>query len=219
LKGGKILHNNETVLNSNGFYSLLSDEKLVSLAAAHDTKALDEVISRYKNLVRARARGFFLAGADNDDIIQEGMIGLFKAIRDFKQSKQSSFSSFAQLCITRQIMSAIKCAARNKHLPLNTYISLNRPINDDDSERSLIEIVSEESASDPEALLLLKEQMETLNKRIRNELSPFEQSVFLLYLDGHSYNEISLELKTHSKSVDNALQRIKRKLSKKSGIT
>lgn len=205
------MRDNENVSTSNG----CCDEELVALAAAGDAKALDEVVSRYKNLVRAKARKFFLAGADNDDIIQEGMIGLFKAIRDFRQSRQGTFSSFAELCVTRQIMSAIKSAARNKHLPLNQYISLNQPINDEEPERSLIQMVSEESASDPEALLLLKEQMATLNTRIKNELSSFEQSVFSLYLKGYSYHDISVRLKSNEKSVDNALQRIKRKLSRK----
>lgn len=196
--------------SSNG----LTDEKLVALASTGNTDALDELISRYKNLVRARSRSYFLVGADSDDIIQEGMIGLFKAIRDFNSAKQTVFSAFAELCITRQIMTAIKTATRNKHLPLNTYISLNRPLYEEDPERSLIDIVSEESSFDPEELVLLKERMATIEELIKTELSPFEQNVLSFYLDGCSYQEISVKLETHVKSVDNALQRIKRKLAK-----
>jgi RNA polymerase sporulation-specific sigma factor len=211
-KGGKIVHNNHTKTAS--AYRLMSDEELAEMAASDDSGALEELISRYKNLVRARARSYFLAGADTDDIIQEGMIGLFKAIRDFNAAKQTVFSSFAELCVTRQIMTAVKTAARNKHLPLNTYISLNSPLNADDSERSLLDLITEETSSNPETLLIVKEQMAAIKKKIKSELSKFEQDVLLLYLNGHSYSEISLNLKTHVKSVDNALQRIKRKLSK-----
>jgi len=192
----------------------IADEQLVKIAASGDANALDEIIDRYKNLVRARARSYFLAGADNDDIVQEGMIGLFKAIRDFDPSKQSTFSSFAELCVTRQIMTAVKTATRNKHAPLNTYISLNRPIYEDDSERALIETISKELASDPEELVLLKEKMNGIEKLVNKELSSFELDVLRLYLDGGSYNEIAASLKTYVKSIDNALQRIKRKLSK-----
>jgi len=197
----------------------ITDEQLVSLAVSGDTDALDELIGRYKNLVRARSRTYFLVGADSEDIVQEGMIGLFKAIRGYNSSKQTVFSAFAELCITRQIMTAIKTATRNKHLPLNTYISLNRPMYDDDSERELIDILSEESVCDPEELVLIKEQMATIDKQIKSELSQFEQDVLVLYLDGRSYQDISIRLKTHAKSVDNALQRIKRKLSKSITIT
>ncbi|OQB14547.1 MAG: RNA polymerase sigma-H factor [Firmicutes bacterium ADurb.Bin193] len=192
----------------------LSDEALVGLAAEGNANALDEIIGRYKNLVRARARTYFLVGADSEDIVQEGMIGLFKAIRDYDASKQAMFSSFAELCITRQIMTAIKTATRNKHIPLNTYISLNKPLYDDDSERALIDVMAEESACDPEELLLLKEQITTMERVVKSELSPFETDVLTLYLDGCSYQDIAVALKAHIKSVDNALQRIKRKLGR-----
>ncbi|MCK9479034.1 MAG: RNA polymerase sporulation sigma factor SigH [Firmicutes bacterium] len=208
------MQNNELGSAANGFFETLSDEKLVDMAVSHNTYALDEIISRYKNLVRAMARKYFLAGADNDDIIQEGMIGLFKAIRDFKGSHQSSFSSFASLCITRQVMTAIKTAARNKHMPLNTFISLSQPSDCDNCNLPVIEIISEKSADNPEMSLLIKEQIGAVNKKIKTELSQFEKNVLLMYLNGYSYNDISERLKTQVKSVDNALQRIKRKLGK-----
>lgn len=190
------------------------DEELVAIAASGDASALEELIGRYKNLVRARARSYFLAGADSDDIIQEGMIGLFKAIRDFDPSKLASFSAFAELCVTRQIMTAVKTATRNKHTPLNTYISLNRPLYEDESERVLIETVAEEFSTDPEELVLMRERMKSIEATIKKELSPLEFDVLSLYLEGRSYSEIASALNTHTKSVDNALQRIKRKLSK-----
>ncbi|NLB80926.1 MAG: RNA polymerase sporulation sigma factor SigH [Clostridiaceae bacterium] len=214
LKGGYKLHNNRYGSVSNGYCKSLPDEKLVVLATTDNTYALDELISRYKNLVRAKARKYYLAGADNDDVIQEGMIGLFKAIKDFNKSQQSVFSSFASLCITRQILTAIKTAARNKHLPLNTFVSLNQPLDEKGSKRMLAEAISENPDDNPEAILLIKEQMSSITKKITNELSLFEKSVLSLYLTGYSYNDISIKLNRRIKSVDNALQRIKRKLGK-----
>lgn len=194
--------------------SSLSDEKLVTLAVNGSNEAQEMILNKYKNFVRAKARTYFLVGADSDDIVQEGMIGLYKAVRDFKADKLSSFRAFADLCITRQIITAIKTATRNKHLPLNSYISLNKPIYDDDSERTLMDIITEETVCDPEELMLHKEAVASIEVKIGKELSSFEKSVLELYLDGRSYQEIAENLGKHVKSVDNALQRIKKKLYK-----
>jgi len=194
--------------------SSLSDEKLVTLAMSGSNEAQEMILNKYKNFVRAKARTYFLVGADSDDIVQEGMIGLYKAVRDFKADKLSSFRAFADLCITRQIITAIKTATRNKHLPLNSYVSLNKPIYDDDSERTLMDVITEETVSDPEELMLHKEAVASIEVKIGKELSSFEKSVLELYLDGRSYQEIAENLGKHVKSVDNALQRIKKKLYK-----
>ena len=194
--------------------SSLSDEKLVTLAMSGSNEAQEMILNKYKNFVRAKARTYFLVGADSDDIVQEGMIGLYKAVRDFKADKLSSFKAFADLCITRQIITAIKTATRNKHLPLNSYVSLNKPIYDDDSERTLMDVITEETVSDPEELMLHKEAVASIEVKIGKELSSFEKSVLELYLDGRSYQEIAENLGKHVKSVDNALQRIKKKLYK-----
>ena len=194
--------------------SSLSDEKLVTLAMSGSNEAQEMILNKYKNFVRAKARTYFLVGADSDDIVQEGMIGLYKAVRDFKVDKLSSFRAFADLCITRQIITAIKTATRNKHLPLNSYVSLNKPIYDDDSERTLMDVITEETVSDPEELMLHKEAVASIEVKIGKELSSFEKSVLELYLDGRSYQEIAENLGKHVKSVDNALQRIKKKLYK-----
>lgn len=192
----------------------LSDEKLVTLAMSGSNEAQEIILNKYKNFVRAKARTYFLVGADSDDIVQEGMIGLYKAVRDFKADKLSSFRAFADLCITRQIITAIKTATRNKHLPLNSYVSLNKPIYDDDSERTLMDVITEETVCDPEELMLHKEAVASIEVKIGKELSSFEKSVLELYLDGRSYQEIAENLGKHIKSVDNALQRIKKKLYK-----
>ncbi len=212
------MHKNNFSSTNRDDYSSYNDEELAPVAAKGDADALDEIIGRYKNLVRARARAYFLAGADSDDIIQEGMIGLFKAVRDFEPAKQTVFAAFAELCITRQIMTAVKTATRNKHLPLNTYVSLNRPMYDDDTERLLMDFVAEDSSQDPETLVLMNEKIEAMQNSIKTELSQFEQNILSLYFEGRSYQEIASALKTHSKSVDNALQRIKRKLAKSKSL-
>ena len=198
-----------------------TDERLAALASVGDTGAEVELITRYKNLVRARARTYFLAGADYDDVIQEGMMGLFKAIRDFDPTRQTVFKAFAELCVTRQIMTAVKAAARNKHMPLNMYVSLNRPLSEEDDGRALVDVMSASSdafdgqaAGDPEKMLIIREQFEATRRLIENTLSEFEQKVLAMYLDGRPYAEIAALLEINQKSVDNALQRIKRKLLK-----
>lgn len=184
------------------------------LAQGNREDALDEIFNRYKNFVRAKARSYFLIGADREDIIQEGMIGLYKAIRDYKEERLSSFRAFAELCITRQMITAIKTATRQKHIPLNSYVSLNKPVYDDDSDRTLIDVLSAGRMANPEDLLIGQEDYAAIEERIGEVLSVLEREVLLSYLSGKSYQEIAEELGRHVKSIDNALQRVKRKLEK-----
>lgn len=195
-------------------YENLSDEELVSLAKANDKQAIDYIFEKYKNFVRSKARPYFLIGADREDIVQEGMIGLYKAVRDFEPSRQTSFHAFADLCITRQIITAIKTATRQKHQPLNTYVSLNRPIYDEDSERTLIDILSTSNNSNPESMMIHEENRVDIEQKMSELLSDFEWEVLTSYLQDKSYQEIAAELNRHVKSIDNALQRVKRKLDK-----
>ena len=193
-------------------YSGLTDEQVVELCHQGDTMAEEYLLNRYKNFVRSKARSYFLIGADHEDIVQEGMIGLYKAIRDYKQDKLSTFHAFAELCITRQIITAIKTATRQKHIPLNSYVSLNKPIFDDESDRTLMDIIIERHADNPEELIISQENLKNINHQINHVLSDLEQEVLMEYLDGKSYQEIAESLGRHAKSIDNALQRVKRKL-------
>ncbi len=195
-------------------YSELVDEELVDHAKGGDDRAAEFLISKYRNFVRVKAKAYFLIGADREDIIQEGMIGLYKAIRDFRRDKLSSFRAFAELCITRQIITAIKTATRQKHIPLNSYISLNKPIYDEDSDRTLLDVISSMKVSDPEELVINQEASATMRERIRKNLSELECKVLTAYLEGKSYQEMANELNRHVKSIDNALQRVKRKLER-----
>lgn len=192
----------------------LTDELIVEIAKEGDTDALDHLIRKYKNFVRVKARSYFLIGADREDIIQEGMIGLYKAIRDYRPDKLASFRAFAELCITRQIITAIKTATRQKHIPLNSYVSLNKPIYDEESDRTLLDVISGHKVTDPEELVISKEELGHIEKKIGEILSKLEWNVLMLYLQGRSYQEIAYELNRHVKSIDNALQRVKRKLEK-----
>jgi len=191
-----------------------SDEDIVSEAKDGNTIALEFLINKYKNFVKAKARSYFLIGADREDIIQEGMIGLYKAIRDFKGDKLSSFRAFAELCITRQIITAIKTATRQKHIPLNSYVSLNKPIYDEDSDRTLLDILSGTKITDPEELMINREEYNDIEFKMGEILSELEWKVLTLYLEGKSYQEIAVDLRRHVKSIDNALQRVKRKLER-----
>ena len=190
------------------------DEDLVASAKSGDDQASEYLINKYRNFVRVKAKAYFLIGADREDIIQEGMIGLYKAIRDFRADKLSSFRAFAELCITRQIITAIKTATRQKHIPLNSYISLNKPIYDEDSDRTLLDVISSIKVSDPEELVINQEASATMRERIRKNLSELECKVLTAYLEGKSYQEMANELNRHVKSIDNALQRVKRKLER-----
>lgn len=195
-------------------YLELEDEEIVELVHKGETEALDFLINKYKNFVRAKARSYFLIGADKEDIVQEGMIGLYKAIRDFKEDKLSSFKAFAELCITRQIITAIKTATRQKHIPLNSYVSLDKPIYDEESDRTLMDVISGAKVLDPEELIINREEFDQIEVKMAELLSDLERKVLALYLDGQSYQEISEELNRHVKSIDNALQRVKRKLER-----
>ncbi|MCL6521276.1 MAG: RNA polymerase sporulation sigma factor SigH [Firmicutes bacterium] len=195
-------------------YDEMLDEELVELARAGDSQALEYMIYRYRNFVRAKARSYFLVGADREDIIQEGMIGLYKAIRDFREDKLASFRAFAELCVTRQIITAIKTATRQKHIPLNSYVSLNKPIYDEDSDRTLLDVIAGVKVSDPEELIISREEFGDIEAKMGEILSDLEWQVLMAYLDGKSYQEIADELDRHVKSVDNALQRVKRKLER-----
>ena len=195
-------------------YQDMLDEDLVASAKSGDDYASEYIINKYRNFVRVKAKAYFLIGADREDIIQEGMIGLYKAIRDFRADKLSSFRAFAELCITRQIITAIKTATRQKHIPLNSYISLNKPIYDEDSDRTLLDVISSIKVSDPEELVINQEASATMRERIRKNLSELECRVLTAYLEGKSYQEMANELNRHVKSIDNALQRVKRKLER-----
>ncbi len=190
----------------------LTDEEIVELAKYGNVGALEFLINKYKNFVRAKARTYFLIGADREDIIQEGMIGLYKAIRDYRYDRQASFRAFAEICVTRQIITAIKTATRQKHIPLNSYVSLNKPVFDEESERTLGEVVVTEKDGNPEDLFINQENLMDIESTMNKILSPLEQEVVGLYLEGKSYQEIAEQLNRHVKSVDNALQRVKRKL-------
>ncbi len=196
------------------FDRLTDEEIVVAVKDSEDQAAQNYLINKYRNFVRAKARSYFLIGADREDIIQEGMIGLYKAIRDFRNDKLSSFRAFAELCVTRQIITAIKTATRQKHIPLNSYISLNKPIYDEDSDRTLLDVLSGARVSDPEELVISREEFGDIEGKMEEILSDLEWKVLMSYLDGKSYQEIAAELRRHVKSIDNALQRVKRKLEK-----
>jgi len=195
-------------------YEEMADEQIVDHARLGDRAAEEYLINKYKNFVRAKARSYFLIGADREDIIQEGMIGLYKAIRDFKSDKLASFRAFAELCITRQIITAIKTATRQKHIPLNSYVSLNKPIYDEESDRTLLDVLSGNKVTDPEELVISREEFVDIESKMGEFLSELEREVLNAYLDGKSYQEIAQELNRHVKSIDNALQRVKRKLER-----
>ena len=187
---------------------------IVLKASKGDKIALEYIIKKYKNFVKAKAKSYFLIGADKEDIIQEGMIGLYKAVRDFDASKTNSFKGFADICITRQIITAIKTATRQKHIPLNSYISLNKPVYDEESERTLLDIIATSIVTDPEELIISKEELKHIESKMNELLSELELQVVEYYLNGKSYQYIADKLQRDVKSIDNALQRVKRKLEK-----
>jgi RNA polymerase sporulation-specific sigma factor len=190
-----------------------TDDDLLQLCRDGEVEALNVLLERYRWFARTKARAYFLVGADFDDIEQEGMIGLFKAVRDFRPDRESSFRAFAELCITRQIITAIKTATRQKHGPLNNYVSFSRPVlTDDDGERCLGDMLPVLQVSDPADLVISAERIRALQEHFDTVLSDLEAEVLRLYVDGKSYQEIAEVLKRHVKSIDNALQRIKRKL-------
>lgn len=195
-------------------FETMEDEEIVIMAKNGDEYATDYIIEKYKNFVKSRARTYFLIGADKEDIIQEGMIGLYKAIRDYDSAKPASFRGFAEICITRQIITAIKTATRQKHIPLNSYISLNKPAYDEESERMMIDMIAEKENFNPEEIMITKEHFSNMLIKMSEVLSKFEWKVMNLFLDGKSYSEIAKKLDKSEKSIDNALQRIKKKVGK-----
>lgn len=199
-------------------YAKLEDKVLVKMVHSGDSESLAFLINKYQNFVRAKTRPYFLVGADKEDLVQEGMIGLYKAIRDFREDKVASFKAFAELCITRQIITAIKTATRQKHVPLNSYVSLDKPLYDEESNYTLMDRISGEKITNPEALFINQEKAKDIELKIAELLSDLERSVLTLYMDGQSYVEISEQLNTHVKSIDNALQRVKRKLERQLAI-
>ena len=156
-------------------FDSMTDEQVVKLAQDADSRALEYLLNKYKNFVRTKARSYFLIGADHEDIVQEGMLGLYKAIRDFKEDRQTSFRAFAELCITRQIITAIKTATRQKHIPLNSYISLNKPIYEEDSDRTLLDVITEGGISNPEDMLIDREDLSFIEGRIGQMMSDLEK--------------------------------------------
>ena len=197
-------------------YENLSDEEIVKIAQGEDSsgEATEYLLNKYKNYVRGKARSYFLIGADHEDIVQEGMIGLFKAIRDYRDDRQASFHAFADLCVTRQIITAIKTATRQKHTPLNNYVSLNKPMFEEESDRTLLETIAEDKPNNPEEVMIDREDYYSIEGWIGEMLSPLEKDVLAMYMDGKSYSQIAVSLERHTKCIDNAIQRIKRKLGR-----
>ena len=191
----------------------LPDEELLRLAKAGDDGALAELLHRYRAFARLKARSYFLVGADHEDIVQEGMIGLYKAIRDYDPGHGVRFRGFAELCVTRQILSAVKSSTRHKHAPLNGYVSFHRPaLVDDDGERSVGELLGDRAVSDPADLVISAERIRDLQRHVDAALSDLEVEVLRMHVEGLSYQEIAEVLQRHVKAVDNALQRVKRKI-------
>jgi RNA polymerase sporulation-specific sigma factor len=186
---------------------------LILAAQAGDERASAALVAKYRSFVRCKARSYFLAGADRDDVVQEGMIGLYKAIRDYRADRQSSFRSFAELCVTRQLITAIKTASRQKHGPLNTYVSLQRSATtEEEGDRVLSDILAARDVCDPAEIVISAWEAASIKEGFTEALSGFESDVLVLYMEGKSYNDIADRLSRHPKAVDNALQRVKRKV-------
>ncbi|MER3452567.1 MAG: RNA polymerase sporulation sigma factor SigH [Acidimicrobiia bacterium] len=191
----------------------LPDDELVARYRGGDVDALETLLERYRRFARAKARGYFLIGADSDDIEQEGLIGLYKAVRDFRPDRQASFRAFAELCITRQIITAIKTATRQKHQPLNQYVSISGVRGGDEpGERAVEDLLDDHAVADPADQVVSAERLDAMRRSMAQMLSGLEVDVLRLYVEGKSYQEIGERLGRHVKSIDNALQRIKRKL-------
>ncbi len=190
----------------------LSDEQLVKRAQSGDNESLETILSRYKNLVYSKAKPYFLAGADDEDVIQEGFIGLYKAVKDFDGDRFPFFKVFAGVCVTRHIITAVKAASRKKHAPLNSYVSLDKNTYDENSDITLLDVIAFDELQNPEAIFIDRENVDGMEYKINKALSKLETEVLVLYLEGMSYNEIAQKLGKDTKAVDNAVQRIKKKL-------
>ena len=205
----------ENMLNEK--YEGLTDEEMIILFRDGDREAMEKLLEKYKGMVLSKARSMYILGGDSEDLLQEGMLGLFKAVRDYDSGRDASFRSFAQLCVSRQLYTAVKASARKKHLPLNSAISLSRPVreeNGEEREEELLDCLEADPSTNPEEYLIGQEQTERLEAMIENELSPLEKQVLELYLTGMGYVEIAHVLNRDEKSTDNALQRIRAKLRK-----
>ena len=198
----------------NNNYNSMTDEELISLVKSDDKYALDFIINKYKDLVNMKVGKYFIIGAEKEDIIQEGMIGLFKAIQSFDATKQNSFKTFANMCIERQLITAIKTSNRQKHIPLNSYLSLNTAAYDDDEDTSVLEIFDAHQTEDPLETITKKEYYQRVENAIEQSLSDFEKQVLARFIKGESYVTIEEKLDTQVKSVDNAIQRIRKKAIK-----
>ena len=195
-------------------YSGLTDEEMISLFRDGDQEAMEKLLEKYKGMVLGKAKSMYILGGDSEDLIQEGMLGLFKAVRDFDCGRDASFRTFAQLCVTRQLYTAVKASARKKHLPLKSVVSLSSPLreeNGDERDEELLDFLEADPSSNPEAFLIGQEETERLEEMIEKELSPLEKQVLELYLTGMGYVEIAHVLNRDEKSTDNALQRIRAK--------
>jgi RNA polymerase sporulation-specific sigma factor len=197
------------------------DEDVVARAKEGSLRATEHLLRKYRHLVEGKAKSYFLLGADHEDVVQEGMIGLFKAIRDFSEENLSAFRSFAELCITRQIITAVKTATRQKHALLNTYISMEVSAVDSDDDPPLRDVIEECRPSDPQVLVLSQEFRDEVDGQIRQNLSPLEAAALRRYIEGKSYGDIARELRREVKQIDNALQRAKKKMGRslQSGLT
>jgi RNA polymerase sporulation-specific sigma factor len=195
-------------------YKSLSDEEIVFLAQNGDKRAAEFITAKYVPYVRNKSRAYFLVGGEVEDIMQEGLIGLYEAIQDYSDNKQATFKTFMDICVTRQIMTALKAASRQKHIPLNTYVSLNKPLFQEETDRNFQDTLMTEKIEDPESLFIDVEKTIEINKEIERSLSDFEYKVLRLYLQGVSYVRIAKVLEKEEKAIDNAIQRIRKKLSK-----
>ncbi|MDF2821413.1 MAG: hypothetical protein K0R15_1854 [Clostridiales bacterium] len=194
-------------------YQELTDENIIKTIHLGDDLAMEFLINKYKNLVRKKTNAYFLIGADKDDLIQEGMIGLFKAIREYDESRDAKFITFADLCVSRQIFTAVKASNRLKHLPLNSYISLNKPLYEEESPNTKVEDLLElRNVESPEDVIIGKENLRRIEKELENNLSELEKEVLFLYLEGQGYVQIAEIMGKQAKSIDNALQRIRKKV-------
>ena len=192
--------------------SRMADEELIAQSQRGCGRAAEYLLGRYRGLVEGKARAYFLAGADHDDVVQEGMIGLFKAIRDFSSEHLCAFRSFAELCVTRQIITAVKTATRQKHSALNSYLSMDAALAEEDGDRTLEDVLGLPAGGDPETSVSGWDMAQGIRRRIGDDLSPLEAEALLRYIDGESYQDIARSLGRQVKQIDNALQRAKKKL-------
>lgn len=193
-------------------YNALIDEDVLPYIHQGDRDAAEYILNKYEGIVHKKASGYFLLGSDRDDVVQEGRIGLYKAIADYDETKKSSFKSFAELCITRQIITSIKSATRLKHSPLNSYVSLYKPVHEEEETRTLLETLSSDGTIDPLEVLVQEERLNDLLSLIMKALTHLEFEVLHYYVEGYTYDEIAKKLNRQEKSIDNALQRVRRKM-------